>query len=105
MSLLKYSGITKWVAFLKANAILCCAIGVSRDDVPGVGSHYDFINRLWLENPEIEQKRQAKRHNTQYIFATLREMEGNDMDETLSQFMDLLLLEVKKQGYGSFLKK
>ena len=62
MSLLQYCSITKWVAFLKANAILCCAIGVSRENVPGVGSHYDFINRLWLENPEIEQNRQDSLH-------------------------------------------
>lgn len=37
-------------------------IGVSPDDVPGVGSHYDFISRLWMENPDIEQKRQDSLH-------------------------------------------
>ena len=31
-------------------------------DVPGVGSHYDFIDRLWLENPEIVKKRQNSLH-------------------------------------------
>jgi len=62
MSELHYNSISKWVKFLKANVVLCCAIGVSRSDVPGVGSHYDFINRLWLENPEVLQKRQGSLH-------------------------------------------
>ena len=62
MSELHYNSITQWVAFLKANAILCCAIGVSPNDVPGVGSHYDFIDRLWLENPEVKQDRQDSLH-------------------------------------------
>jgi len=34
----------------------------SPSNIPGVGSHYDFISRLWLENPEIEQKRQDELH-------------------------------------------
>src|SRR5674536_294432 len=62
MSELHYNSITQWVAFLKANAILCFAIGVSPNDVPGVGSHYDFIDRLWLENPEVKQNRQDSLH-------------------------------------------
>lgn len=62
MSELHYNSIPKWIAFLKANAVLCYAIGVSPSHVPGVGSHYDFINRLWLENPEVKQKRQDSLH-------------------------------------------
>ncbi len=62
MSELHYTSIPKWVAFLKANAILCCAIGVSHKHIPGVGSHYDFIDRLWLENPDAIQKRQNSLH-------------------------------------------
>ena len=59
---LHFNSISKWIKFLKATPILSYAIGVSPSDVPGVGSHYDFINRLWLENPEIEQKRQDDHH-------------------------------------------
>ncbi|APM40795.1 hypothetical protein [Clostridium kluyveri] len=43
MSELGYYSIPKWIAFLRATPILCYAIGVSPDDVPGVGNHYDFI--------------------------------------------------------------
>jgi len=62
MSELHFSSITRWVSFLKANVILCCAIGVSPNNVPGVGSHYDFIDRLWLENPEVKQNHQDSLH-------------------------------------------
>jgi len=58
MSELDYSSIPKWIAFLKAHPILCYAVGVSPNNVPGVGSHYDFIDRLWLENPELLKQRQ-----------------------------------------------
>lgn len=62
MSELHYHSIPKWIGFLKANPILCYAIGISPNDVPGVGSHYDFIDRLWLENPEVLQNRQDSLH-------------------------------------------
>ena len=62
MSELHYTSIPKWIAFLKATPILCYAIGVLPFDVPGVGSHYDFISRLWLENSDIEKKRQNSLH-------------------------------------------
>jgi len=48
MSELHYNSITKWIEFLKANPILCFAIGVNPSNVPGVGSHYDFINPVTL---------------------------------------------------------
>jgi hypothetical protein len=62
MSELHYNSITNWIAFLKANPVLCFAVGVNPSNVPGVGSHYDFINRLWLENSDVEQERQNSLH-------------------------------------------
>jgi len=62
MSELRESSITNWVRKLKSDALLCHMIGVAPDDVPGVGNHYDFINRLWLENPDIANQRQNSLH-------------------------------------------
>jgi hypothetical protein len=62
MSELKVHSIPKWVDKLNAEDILRHMIGVDPEDVPGVGSHYDFIDRLWLENPDVEQKRQDSLH-------------------------------------------
>jgi len=62
MSELGIHSIPDWVTKLKADALLCYMIGVDPKDVPGVGSHYDFIDRLWMENPDIEEKRQDSLH-------------------------------------------
>ena len=62
MSELGELSITKWVNKLKHDSLLCAMIGVPPDDVPDVGNHYDFINRMWLENPEVSQERQDSLH-------------------------------------------
>ena len=62
MTELKEHSIPDWVDKLKSDALLCHMVGVSQDDVPGVGSHYDFIDRVWLENPDIEEKRRDSLH-------------------------------------------
>lgn len=62
MSLLKCHSITKWVYMLHHDDLLCYMIGVSPDNIPGVGTHYDLINRLWLEDPDIEKDRQDSLH-------------------------------------------
>jgi hypothetical protein len=56
MTHLKIHSITKWVRKLKNNKVLSiiCSIicGFDPDDVPGVGTFYDFLNRFWLSNNE-----------------------------------------------------
>ncbi|APC41617.1 hypothetical protein [Clostridium estertheticum] len=59
---LHFSNISKWIEFLKATPILSYAVGGSPSNIPGVGSHYDFITRLWLENYDVEQERQNSLH-------------------------------------------
>jgi hypothetical protein len=54
MSELKIHSIPKWVKMLRSNYILAYMIGLEPSQVPGVGSHYDLVNRLWLENPNVE---------------------------------------------------
>ena len=55
MSELGEHSITKWVKRIKADSLLCAMIGVSSSNVPVVGNHYDFLNRLWLENPGVSK--------------------------------------------------
>jgi hypothetical protein len=42
-----YTGITKWVQTLKSFPFFAILSGFEPGDVPGVGTFYDFINRLW----------------------------------------------------------
>ena len=62
MSELGEHSITRWVEKLKSDLLLCAMIGVPPDEVPDVGNHYDFINRLWLENPEVSKESQVSLH-------------------------------------------
>ena len=41
-------GITSFVKKLKAHPVLALICGFEPDSIPGVGTFYDFLNRLWL---------------------------------------------------------
>lgn len=44
---LKITSITKWVQFLKENPLYAILSGFPSDNVPGIGTFYDFFSRLW----------------------------------------------------------
>jgi len=62
MSELGEHSITAWVEKLKGDSLLCAMVGVAPSDVPEVGNHYDFIDRLWLENPEVAKNQRDSLH-------------------------------------------
>ena len=43
----KVTSITRWVALLKENPLYAILSGFSIGDVPGIGTFYDFFDRLW----------------------------------------------------------
>jgi len=47
--------LTNWVNQLLFDDILALMIGCSPASLPPLGSYYDFIDRLWLRNPEYEK--------------------------------------------------
>lgn len=44
---LKITSITKWVQFLKENPLYAILSGFHANNVPGIGTFYDFFSRLW----------------------------------------------------------
>ena len=56
MSDLGFHGLPKWIKHLRAHDILCTIIGVEKSNVPGLGTHYDFMTRFWGVSPETEKK-------------------------------------------------
>jgi len=52
---LKVQGITEWVSLLQSDDLLALMIGCPSDSLPPLGSYYDFINRLWLQNPKNQR--------------------------------------------------
>ena len=51
----KFSSLTKWTVELAGDDLLAILIGCSPDSLPPLGSYFDFINRLWLRNPNFEK--------------------------------------------------
>jgi hypothetical protein len=52
MSSLGIHSIDEWIKTLKAEPFYAFLIGTTPDNIPELGNHYDFINRLWAEPPQ-----------------------------------------------------
>ena len=46
MSHLRIHSITNWVKKLKTDRVLATICGFDPDDIPGIGTFYDFMNRV-----------------------------------------------------------
>ncbi len=56
---LKVTSITKWVSMLREYPLYAILSGFSVDDTPGIGTFYDFFNRLWdscSDNPSPKKR-------------------------------------------------
>lgn len=62
MSELGIHGITKWVKKLEHNQILCTMIGLPQSEIHQVGTYYDLMNRVWLENSELAHEYENSVH-------------------------------------------
>src|SRR5690625_1818741 len=62
--LMHYQNITsvdKWVFILKTNPLIATLSGFTPGNVPGVGTFYDFFNRLWLSStPHFSKNKKRK---------------------------------------------
>ncbi|WP_408010524.1 DDE transposase [Pseudalkalibacillus sp. A8] len=55
------TSVNQWVFTLKTTPILAILSGFSPDNVPGVGTFYDFFNRLWLRStPHLSNRKKRK---------------------------------------------
>ena len=64
----KVTSITEWAAQLKINPLYAILSGFEPDNTPGVGTFYDFINRLWNSDddhmsPHIHPLKTKVRHS------------------------------------------
>lgn len=64
MHKLQYTSVDKWVHALKSIPLYAVLSGFVSDSTPGVGTFYDFFNRLWLApSPHLmnQKKRRIKK--------------------------------------------
>lgn len=57
------TSITKWVELLASDSCFAIMIGCTTDNVPSLGAHYDFINRLWLRKQEPYESKKLYSYN------------------------------------------
>lgn len=62
----KETSIKNWVRKLHSDPLMAFLIGCSHDSLPSLSSHYDFIDRLWLRDKEIQK--QELLHQFHYNF-------------------------------------
>lgn len=57
----KETSVDKWVFILKTTPIFAILSGFPPENVPGVGTFYDFFNRLWLgSTPHLTNRKKRK---------------------------------------------
>lgn len=56
----KETSITSWCKKLKSDNLLAVLIGCIPENLPPLGSYYDFIDRLWLRSKSIDKKNRKK---------------------------------------------
>ena len=61
MTLVKEPSITNWVDRLNNNKVYAIICGCEPDDVPGVGTFYDFIDRLTLADKNLKRQQRNRR--------------------------------------------
>ena len=64
---LKETSIKNWVHKLHSDPLMAFLIGCSPDSVPSLGSHYDFIDRLWLRSKEFQKQERLKKHKFDFF--------------------------------------
>lgn len=61
MTLVKETSITQWVQRLQDGKFYAILSGFEPDDVPGVGTFYDFIDRLTMVDRQFKRKKRNRR--------------------------------------------
>ena len=50
-----FTGITAWVEKLNSDSLPALLIGCTPHSLPPLGSYYDFIDRLWLQDKQFQK--------------------------------------------------
>lgn len=57
----KITSLKKWVRILHSDPLMAFLIGCAPDSVPSLGSHYDFIDRLWMRDKALQKRDHRKK--------------------------------------------
>ena len=112
MTLLKEPSITRWVDRTREKSLLAILAGFDPEDVPGIGTYYDFINKI-IDGPyrkrlpgEIRRSEyNAKRHERHLKKESEDKKAQRDANQSASQKLaDKLLVEAGQPRKEDFQK-
>ena len=108
----RFTSLTKWTGELKGDDLLAMLIGCSPDSLPPLGSYFDFINRLWLRNPDFEKsgrgdlfpagKTKSPLPNLEKIKSFLTGMPASLKELRIMPSQNGISLFIMKKPYSSF---
>lgn len=61
MTMVKEPSITQWVQRMRDHKVYAILSGFDPDDIPGVGTFYDFLDRLTMLDKEFKRKKRNRR--------------------------------------------
>ena len=104
----KVTSLTDWDAQLKINPLYAILSGFEVGDTPGVGTFYDFLNRLWDSdsdnlNPHVLPVKSKRVKNPKQKGAKAESVEKTTVEQLLKT-LEQKSFSIDDQPYGSLFK-
>ena len=104
----KVTSLTDWAAQLKINPLYAILSGFEVGDTPGVGTFYDFLNRLWDSDsanltPHVLPVKSKRVKNTKQKGAKAESVEKTTVEQLLKT-LEQKSFSIDDQPYGSLFK-
>lgn len=104
----KVTSLTDWAAQLKINPLYAILSGFEFGDTPGVGTFYDFLNRLWDSdsdnlNPHVRPVKSKKVKKPKQKGAKAESVEKTTVEQLLKT-LEQKSFSIDEQPYGSLFR-
>ena len=104
----KVTSLTDWAAQLKINPLYAILSGFEVGDTPGVGTFYDFLNRLWDSdsdnlNPHVLPVKSKRVKNPKQKGAKAESVEKTTVEQLLKT-LEQKSFSIDEQPYGSLFR-
>jgi len=96
MTLLGITSIDEWVNFLRSFPSLAIISGFIPEDTPGVGTFYDFFNRLYFMNKE----KSCAKGKTRFKRKPKKKRTGRNYEGVIKKLTDRVIREDTKRKLG-----
>jgi len=98
MTLSGVTSIDEWVTFLRSFPCLAIISGFTPGDIPGVGTFYDFFNRLYL----MDKEKSRTKGKTRFKRKPKKKRSGRSYEGVIKKLLERTIREdLKQKAKGS----